>query len=110
MRFRKGYLKRKMSMFKKSIAILTVCISTSLLVGCNAGMAPSGGSNEEVKAAFEKMPVDEQIKLVQSSSMPAEAKKAKIDEIYKKAGKTPPPDGAPTGLPPGVGTPSQGGR
>ena len=76
-------------------------------------MAPSGGSNEEVKAAFDKMPLEEQVKLVNSSSMPADAKKAKIDEIYKKAGKTPPADGAPApsnGPPPGVGMPSQGGR
>lgn len=77
-------------------------------------MAPSGGSNEEVKAAFDKMPLEEQVKLINSSSMPADQKKARIEEAYKKAGKTPPSDGAApatsSGPPPGMGTPSQGGR
>jgi hypothetical protein len=86
-----------------------------LLAGCsNVGNAPAGGSADEVRAAFDKMPLEEQVKVTNSSSMPADKKKERIAELYKKAGKTPPDDGgppaAPSGPPAGVGTPPQGGR
>ena len=100
------------------IKLLTVAILGAGLVGCNAGMAPTGASPEEVKAAFDKLPLEERVKLTNSSSMPADAKKQKIAEMYQKEGKTPPGEenGAPAGSapasgpPPGVGMPSQGGR
>ena len=62
------------------------------------------------------MTLEEQVELTTSSSMPEDKKKEKIAELYKKAGKTPPEDtsapveNAPSGPPPGLGMPSQGGR
>ena len=93
-------------------------IAVAVFVGCSlfgcsgVGNAPSGGSAEEVKAAFDKMPLEEQVKLTNSSSMPADAKKKKIAELYQKAGKIPPDEAAmpSSGPPPGAGMPSQGGR
>lgn len=103
-----------MSVIKLTTHIVFVCIAAGCLVACNAGVAPAGGSAEDVKAAFDKLPLEERVKLTNSSSMPAEAKKQKIAEMYQKEGKTPPEDTqtptTPSGPPPGVGTPSQGGR
>jgi hypothetical protein len=100
------------------IKFLTAAVICASLFGCNAGMAPTGGTPDEVKAAFDKMPLEERVKLTIASSMPADAKKQKIAEMYQKEGKTPPGEegGAPAGSapasgpPPGVGMPSQGGR
>ena len=96
------------------IKICALAIVGCSMFGCSVGMAPSGGSPEEVKAAFDKMPLEERVKLTRSSSMPADAKKKKIDEMYAKEGISPPGEtGAPapsTGPPAGVGMPGQGGR
>lgn len=103
-------------MSTQGIKLLIASLIVSSLIGCNAGMAPSGGSPEDVKAAFDKMPLEERVKLTNASSMPADAKKQKIAEMYQKEGKTPPEDAgspegaAPSGPPPGTGMPSQGGR
>ncbi|MBI1333967.1 MAG: hypothetical protein JST12_12100 [Armatimonadetes bacterium] len=94
-----------MPTIKLNLQVLALCTIAACVVGCSMGMAPSGGSNEEVKAAFDKMPVEEQVKLINGSSMPADAKKKRIEELYQKAGKTPPPEvltgGAPTKAPGG---------
>ncbi|MEI7984396.1 MAG: hypothetical protein WCI55_02110 [Armatimonadota bacterium] len=98
------------------IKLLSAVVIGCSLFGCNAGMAPTGASPEDVKVAFDKLPLEERVKLTNGSSMPAEDKKKKIAEMYQKEGKAPPEDGgtpagsAPTGPPEGMGTPSQGGR
>ena len=94
--------------------VLTVVVGCSIL-GCNVGTSPAGGSTEDVKEAFNKMPQEEQLKVVRAANMPADKKREKIAELYKKAGKTPHEDLASEGMPssgppPGVGMPSQGGR
>ena len=105
-----------MSNFLKYIAVTLVAGCS--LVGCGVGMTPAGGSAEDVKAAFDKMPLEERVRLTNASSIPAEAKKNKIAEMYQKEGKTPPDASGSTagantpapGPPPGAGMPSQGGR
>jgi hypothetical protein len=74
---------------KKIILASLVVVS---ITGCNAGMSPAGGSNEEIKAAYDALPIEERVKIINSSGMPAEDKKAKIAELYKKEGKEPPAD------------------
>jgi hypothetical protein len=94
--------------------LVSIAIIGFSLVGCNAGMAPQGASGDDVKAAFDKLPLEDKVKITKQSSMPEDKKKAKIEEYYKAAGKTPPDDGAGGGTaggpPPGTGMPSQGGR
>ena len=88
------------------------------LIGCGVGMSPAGGSNEDIKSAYENMPLDKKIELINSKGIPAEKKKEMITEAYRKAGKTPPAESAApagandpaSGPPPGMGMPSQGGR
>ncbi len=94
------------------LGIASLTVAAAALSGCSVGMAPSGGSAEDVKAAFDKMSMEDQIKVTKEANIPADAKKKKLEEIYAKFGKTPPADegAAPSGPPPGVGTPSQGGR
>jgi hypothetical protein len=98
------------------IKLLSAAVLGCSLFGCNAGMAPTGGTPEDVKVAFDKLPLEERVKLTKASSMPAEDQKKKIAEMYQKEGKTPPEEGgtpagpAPTGPPAGMGMPSQGGR
>ncbi len=98
------------------INLLSAAVIGCSLIGCNAGMAPTGASPEDVKVAFDKLPLEERVKLTNGSSMPAEEKKKKIAEMYQKEGKAPPEDGgtpagsAPSGPPEGMGMPSQGGR
>lgn len=98
------------------IKLLSAVMIGCSLIGCNAGMAPTGASPADVKVAFDNLPLEERVKLTNSSSMPAEDKKKRIAEMYQKEGKTPPEEGgtpggaAPTGPPAGMGMPSQGGR
>jgi hypothetical protein len=103
-------------MSSNRLKILSAAVIGCSLFGCNAGMAPTGASPDDVKAAFDKLPLEKRVELTNSSSMPAEEKKKKIAEMYQKEGKTPPEEGgspagpAPTGPPAGMGMPSQGGR
>ncbi|MEZ0325356.1 MAG: hypothetical protein ACAH95_05580 [Fimbriimonas sp.] len=55
-------------------------------------MAPSGGSPEEVKSAFDKLPIEERAKSIMSSPATAEFKAQRIKEMYAKEGKEVPPD------------------
>lgn len=60
--------------------------------GCNIGMTESGGSPEEVKQAFDKLPLEERAKSIMASPASEEFKKQRIKEMYEKEGKTPPAD------------------
>jgi predicted small secreted protein len=93
-----------MKMLKKnfSLIIATLGLVALSLSGCNAGMSPAGGSDEDVKSAIDKMPLEEKAKFYNNSSMPAEEKKKRIMEMYQKEGKEPPAEfmggsAAPTG-------------
>lgn len=55
-------------------------------------MAPEGGSNEEIKAAFNSQPLEERAKFLLNSPMPAADKKKKIEDMYKAEGKEVPPE------------------
>ena len=62
------------------------------LLGCNAGNAPAGGSDEEIKSTFESMSVEDKAKFYMNSPMPTADKRKKIEEAYQKAGKPVPPE------------------
>jgi hypothetical protein len=62
------------------------------IVGCNAGDAPTGGSEAETKAVFDAQPLDAKVKFFMNSPMPMADKKKKIEELYQKEGKEMPAD------------------
>lgn len=68
-----------------------------ILAGCNAGMAPAGPDQNEIKARMAKLPVDQQIALIKSSPMSQAEKDAKIAEL--QGGKAPESTGNPTAAP-----------
>jgi hypothetical protein len=55
-------------------------------------MAPEGGSADEVKAAFDKQPLDVRAKQIMSSPAPQEFKMQRIKDMYAKEGKEVPAD------------------
>lgn len=73
--------------FKKSVFILGACFAAWMVAGCNIGQTPPGGSDAEVKAFFDKQPLDVRAKQTMSSPAPLEQKIARIKEMYKKEGK-----------------------
>ena len=63
-----------------------------VLIGCDKiGQTPPGGSDEEVKAFFDKQPLDVRAKEIMSSPATMEFKANRIKEMYKKEGKEVPP-------------------
>jgi hypothetical protein len=61
-----------------------------LLGGCsNIGNAPEGQSEEEAKAALQKMSPQEQINMIKASPMPPAEKEKKIRELEAKMGGAP---------------------
>ena len=77
----------------KNLLILT--ISSVILVGCNAGMAPEPMSQSELKSAVDKASPADQIAWIKSSPMPAAEKDAKIKAIEEKTGYKAPESNAP---------------
>lgn len=63
-----------------------------ILIGCNVGNAPTGGSEAETQKVFDSMPLEDKVKFYMDSPMPADAKRKKIEEAYAKEGKQVPPD------------------
>ena len=64
-----------------------------LVAGCDKiGQTPGGGSDAQVKAAFDAMPLDERAKLIMGSPMPYKDKMQRISDMYAKEGKKPPDD------------------
>ena len=83
---------------KKSLSLLSIAVGIcSAMGGCNVGMAPSGGSEAEIKAAFDKQPLEERAKSILGSPASIEFKTQRIKEMYDKEGKEVPPDLLPTG-------------
>lgn len=77
-------------MIKIAASCLFACLSIFLIAGCNVGMSPSGGSPEEVKAEFDKLPLEVRAKSIMNSPASAEFKAERIKEMYAKEGKEPP--------------------
>ena len=72
---------------------LCLCIAAIGLGGCaNIGSTPSGGSDAQVKAAFDNLPLDQQVKSIMSSPAPQAHKEEMIRKAYAKAGKEVPAD------------------
>lgn len=72
---------------KKPLVILLACAGVLSVVGCNIGMTPSGGTDAEVKAAFDKLPLEDRAKSILSSPAPMDFKRKRIEEMYAKEGK-----------------------
>lgn len=77
---------------KSLLAVAVICGSCFIAGGCNLGMAPSGGSNEEVKANFDKLSLEDRANTIMKSPASMEFKKQRIKEMYEKEGKQPPAD------------------
>ena len=71
----------------KIISAVFVCAIAFSLSGCDIGSAPSGGSDTQVKAAFDKLPIEERAKTIMGSPAPMEHKKQMIEQMYAKEGK-----------------------
>jgi hypothetical protein len=72
----------------------TLSLAAFLLVGCNVGNAPEPMNEDQLKAAIEKMPPQDQINYINSTPMPAEQKAARIKEIEAKTGYKDPGSGS----------------
>jgi len=80
-----------------------------ILTGCNVGMTPSGGSDAQVRAGMDALPLDQQAKIIMMSPAPMEHKMKQIQDAYAKAGKPVPPEYQSGGAsPPGSGAPAHG--
>lgn len=72
---------------KKPLLWVFTCAVAWSVIGCNVGMTPSGGSDAEVKAAFDKLPLEDRAKSILSSPAPMDFKKKRIEAMYAKEGK-----------------------
>jgi hypothetical protein len=95
-------------MANKFFLLIALCAVALSGTGCDKiGQTPAGGSDADVKAKFDSMPLEERAKAIMGSPMPATQKAQKIKEIYAKAGKPVPenlPSGGATGPAPGAAT------
>jgi hypothetical protein len=80
------------TIFKKALAMVTVCSIGSAMIGCNVGVTPPGGSDSDVKAAFDKQPIEVRARETMGSPAPLDFKLNRIKEMYKKEGKPVPPE------------------
>lgn len=61
--------------------------------GCgDVGNAPAGNSQEEQKAAFDKLPIEERAKTLMGLPGPIDDKRQKVKDMYAKEGKEAPPE------------------
>lgn len=80
-------------MFKNYARIAVLLAAGAVIFGCSSvGNAPSGASADQMKQAFDKLPVEEQVKTLLDAPGPAASKADHIRELYAKAGKPVPPD------------------
>jgi len=76
-----------------STSILGICAIGWLLVGCDKiGQTPGGGSDADVKAAFDKLPIEKRVKIEMMSPAPMDMKRQRIKDMYAKEGKPVPAD------------------
>lgn len=75
-------------MKSQTLILLAIAIVASFGAGCGCdpGMAPPGMTQNDAKAAIEKMTPEQKIKLYASSPMPQAEKEAKYAEIEKETG------------------------
>jgi len=69
--------------WKLAFAVAGV-VSVAVISGCNVGMQPEGPDINEVKRREAALPPDQQIKMIMSSPMKGDEKKARIAEIRQK--------------------------
>lgn len=69
---------------KRKLAFIVIV--GAALAGCNVGMAPSGMSNDDAKAAIAKMTPEQKIKAIASSPMPGPEKQKQFDQIERDTG------------------------
>jgi hypothetical protein len=80
-------------MLKRAISILSLVAAVWSVIGCDSvGQTKLGGSDADVKAAFDKLPIEERAKTIMGSPASMEFKQQKIKEMYAKEGKEPPAD------------------
>jgi len=72
--------------------ILGLLAVAMLMVGCGIGNAPAGTSDAQFKASMNKLPLDQQAKILLDGPAPMDAKANKIRQIYKDAGQKVPPE------------------
>lgn len=65
---------------------LVVIACALILSGCGIGDAPSGMSNEDAKAAIDRMTPEQKIKFIASSPMAGPEKERKYAEIEAQTG------------------------
>jgi hypothetical protein len=73
-------------MIKTEARQTLLCLVAISLVGCNVGMAPSGGDKAQVEANFKQLDPQEQIRIIQSSPAPPDRKASLIKDIETKYG------------------------
>jgi len=78
--------------FNRTQFTLAVGLASLMLAGCNVGTTAAGGSDEEVKAAFDAQPIDVRAKQIMGSPAPTDFKLNRIKEMYEKEGKPVPPE------------------
>lgn len=72
-----------MKNFFFSLCILAVSFAS---IGCGAGDAPSGMSDQDAKNAIAKMPPEQRIRAIASSPMPGPQKEAEYAKIEAESG------------------------
>lgn len=55
--------------------------------GCNVGMAPEGPSDAQLKENYNKLSVDQKIKLIENGPIPAAEKQKQIAALKAQAGQ-----------------------
>jgi len=69
---------------------LILTVAGLSLLGCgDIGAAPAGASSDEMKATFDKLPVDERAKMLLDASGPMDDKVKRVRALYEKEGKKP---------------------
>ena len=78
-----------------------------LCSGCGIGNAPAGASNDQLKAQFDKLPLEKRAQVIMSFPGRHEDKVEKVKALYKAAGQEAPPEAyqEPAGQPQGAGKP-----
>jgi hypothetical protein len=82
-------MKRISSTVQALSAVVALC---AVCAGCNIGNAPPGASNAEMKAVFDKKPIEERAKIYMSGQGTLADKQQRIKALYQAEGKVAPPE------------------
>jgi hypothetical protein len=66
-------------------AFFALAVAASI-IGCNAGMAPEGMTEQDAKSAIENMKPEDKIRAIAGSPMPQAEKDKKYAEIEQQSG------------------------